>query len=237
MVTTMVRRPTAAARTANAAATVVLPTPPGPTTSATRRVAGICSVASAVMPAPPHPVRVRAMATPQGSRSYRVRVGEREHTVEVREGGTTVVDGEALHVLVGSDGRAAVTGGDGTRTVVHVAGGVDPRQAGSAGLVHAVQVLTQQQAALAALGGAHRADAAGKTLRSPMPGRIVRVLVREGDRVAADTPMVIVEAMKMENEVRSAGAATVVRVAVNAGEAVEAGAVLCELEPHVATSG
>ncbi len=177
------------------------------------------------------------MGTAQGSRSYRVRVGEREHTVEVHADGTAVVDGETLRVIVGHDGRTAVTGSDGTRTVVNVAAGPDPRQVGSAGLVHPVQVLTQQQAALAALGGAHRADAAGKTLRSPMPGRIVRVLVREGERVAADTPMVIVEAMKMENEVRSAGAATVVRVAVSAGEAVEAGAVLCELEPHVATSG
>jgi biotin carboxyl carrier protein len=67
------------------------------------------------------------------------------------------------------------------------------------------------------------------TVVAPMPGRIVRLLVAEGDRVEAGTPLVVIEAMKMENELRVAHAATIVRVLVEPGTTVEAGAKLVEL--------
>ncbi|MBK8234033.1 MAG: acetyl-CoA carboxylase biotin carboxyl carrier protein subunit [Nannocystaceae bacterium] len=70
-----------------------------------------------------------------------------------------------------------------------------------------------------------------------MPGRIVRVLVAQGDVVEPNAAVVIVEAMKMENEVRSGARAKVVRIAVAAGDTVDAGQLLCELEPHGDTSG
>ncbi|MCA9653525.1 MAG: acetyl-CoA carboxylase biotin carboxyl carrier protein subunit [Myxococcales bacterium] len=63
-----------------------------------------------------------------------------------------------------------------------------------------------------------------------MPGRVVRVLVAEGDAVDADDPLLIVEAMKMENEVRAPAAGVVRRVAVATGDTVEAGQLLCELD-------
>jgi len=61
---------------------------------------------------------------------------------------------------------------------------------------------------------------------APMPGRVVRVLVAVGDRVEARQPVVVVEAMKMENELRSPKAGRVKDVAVTAGTPVEAGRVL-----------
>jgi biotin carboxyl carrier protein len=79
------------------------------------------------------------------------------------------------------------------------------------------------------------ADAAGPThgeqkVIAPMPGRVVRVLVAPGDEVEARQPVVVVEAMKMENELRSPKAGRVKDVAVAAGTSVDAGRVLVIIE-------
>jgi biotin carboxyl carrier protein len=63
-----------------------------------------------------------------------------------------------------------------------------------------------------------------------MPGRIVKVLVREGDTVAAQQGLVVVEAMKMENELRAPRAGQVTAVNVVEGMSVEGGAVLVVME-------
>jgi biotin carboxyl carrier protein len=65
---------------------------------------------------------------------------------------------------------------------------------------------------------------------APMPGRIVRILVAIGDRVEAGAPLLVIEAMKMENELRAGHPATVARILVEPGVTVEAGARLIELE-------
>ena len=65
---------------------------------------------------------------------------------------------------------------------------------------------------------------------APMPGRVVRVLVAAGDAVEARQPIVVVEAMKMENELRSPKAGRVKDVGVAAGASVEAGRVLVVVE-------
>jgi pyruvate carboxylase subunit B len=65
---------------------------------------------------------------------------------------------------------------------------------------------------------------------APMPGRVVKVLVAPGDTVAAHQGLVVVEAMKMENELRAARAGTVAAVHVAEGVSVEAGTVLVVVE-------
>lgn len=67
-------------------------------------------------------------------------------------------------------------------------------------------------------------------LLAPMPGRVVRVLVAVGQEVAARAPLVVVEAMKMENELSASRAGTVVDVRVAEGESVEAGRLLVTVE-------
>jgi biotin carboxyl carrier protein len=64
----------------------------------------------------------------------------------------------------------------------------------------------------------------------PMPGKIIAVLVSEGDTVEKGQGLVIVEAMKMENEVRSPIAGEVKEIKVAPGETVEGGAVLLIVE-------
>lgn len=67
-------------------------------------------------------------------------------------------------------------------------------------------------------------------LVAPMPGMIVRVLVAEGDDVVAGQPLVVMEAMKMENELRSPAAGKVGAIKAMPGSAVEKGARLIELQ-------
>jgi biotin carboxyl carrier protein len=59
-----------------------------------------------------------------------------------------------------------------------------------------------------------------------MPGKIVRVLVQTGDAVQARQPLVVMEAMKMENELRASRDGTVADVRVREGTSVDAGALL-----------
>jgi biotin carboxyl carrier protein len=66
-------------------------------------------------------------------------------------------------------------------------------------------------------------------LKAPMPGLIVRIHVAPGDRVAAGDPLIVMEAMKMENELRAPAAGTVRAISVTPGTAVEKGALLVEL--------
>src|SRR5262249_22749656 len=62
---------------------------------------------------------------------------------------------------------------------------------------------------------------------APMPGKVVRVLVKTGDAVEAGQGLLVVEAMKMQNEIRSPKGGAIERVLVQEGQAVNAGEVLC----------
>lgn len=69
-----------------------------------------------------------------------------------------------------------------------------------------------------------------KPLLAPMPGLIVKVYVKVGDQVEAGQALVAMEAMKMENELRSPGPGMVKSIPVAPGAAVEKGALLVELQ-------
>jgi biotin carboxyl carrier protein len=69
-----------------------------------------------------------------------------------------------------------------------------------------------------------------RSVKAPMPGRVVRVLVGVGDEVAAQQGVVVIEAMKMQNELKSPKAGRVVRVAAVVGETVQQGDVLVVVE-------
>jgi acetyl/propionyl-CoA carboxylase alpha subunit len=100
----------------------------------------------------------------------------------------------------------------------------------------AVPVSLRGFAGLRAQRRAARGDRTGDTrsgplnVVAPMPGRIVKVLVKAGDPVAARQGVVIVEAMKMENEVRAPRAGTVKEVRVTQGALVEARTVVVVID-------
>jgi acetyl/propionyl-CoA carboxylase alpha subunit len=69
-----------------------------------------------------------------------------------------------------------------------------------------------------------------RPVKAPMPGRVVRVLVNDGQEVEEGAAIVVIEAMKMQNELRSPKRGRVVRVMVGVGDAVGAGDVLAVVE-------
>ncbi len=77
--------------------------------------------------------------------------------------------------------------------------------------------------------GTPKAQTGPQSLRSPMPGKVVKVLVKVGDEVKAGTPVVVVEAMKMENELRCTRDGVVKEIPVVEGQTVESGHVVAVL--------
>jgi biotin carboxyl carrier protein len=73
-------------------------------------------------------------------------------------------------------------------------------------------------------------DHGPKKLTAPMPGKVVRILLKEGDPVEAGSGILVVEAMKMQNEVKSPKKGTVQKIAVKEGSAVNAGEILAIVE-------
>jgi biotin carboxyl carrier protein len=73
-------------------------------------------------------------------------------------------------------------------------------------------------------------DRGPKKLTAPMPGKIVRVLVSEGATIEAGAGVLVVEAMKMQNEIKSPKKGTIQRILVSQGAAVNAGDVLAIVE-------
>src|SRR5262245_9404881 len=82
--------------------------------------------------------------------------------------------------------------------------------------------------------GRGAAGGAGQRLVAPMPGRVVTVHVRAGDHVEPDAPLVVLEAMKMENEFRATVNGVVAEVGVAPGQAVNAGDLLVAIAPDAA---
>jgi biotin carboxyl carrier protein len=75
------------------------------------------------------------------------------------------------------------------------------------------------------------ADAGGRVnLSSPMPGKVVRVMLNAGDDVAANQGVLVVEAMKMQNEVQSPKQGKVVEIKVAEGQTINAGQTLAVIE-------
>lgn len=173
---------------------------------------------------------------------YRIRVGEREHEVEVEIGADgerrVFVDGRAFevadaggHALRVSPVQGTVQG---TRRQIEVTlaskpGEPRPSEAWVTGERVRVVVQTEQEARLARALGKSAAGASSGSLTAPMPGRVVKILVSEAEVVAHGAPVIIVEAMKMENELHAPTAGVVQRVAVREGDTVDAGQVLLEI--------
>ena len=92
------------------------------------------------------------------------------------------------------------------------------------------EVVDERTRAIRAATGAREGGRGPKSLRAPMPGLVVKVEVGEGEDVRPGQGLVIVEAMKMENELKSDAEGRVKQVLVAAGEAVDKDQVLVEFE-------
>jgi biotin carboxyl carrier protein len=93
-----------------------------------------------------------------------------------------------------------------------------------------VEVLDERTRHIRSLTGAGGQQRSLDAVKAPMPGLVVRVQAKPGDKVPAGAGLVVLEAMKMENELKAAAAGVVKAVHVTPGEAVEKGQVLVEFE-------
>lgn len=170
---------------------------------------------------------------------YYVRIGTRTVELEV-DGGRVNVDGAWLEAhLAAIPGtplyHLLLAGESWTVAAQSLPGrgeGGGARWAlGAVGERAEVEAVDERTRAIQALTGRKAGGPSGGVVRAPMPGLVVRVEVLEGQQVGAGAPLVVVEAMKMENELRAQRAGRVVKVHVRAGTAVEKGTALVTLEP------
>ena len=155
----------------------------------------------------------------ESGNEYEVTVNGQTRTVQLLSASdgalTLLVEGKPLHAHVA---------GDGTRTLVAIAG--------------QIYEFTQAQEKKSQA----RPREAGRLepqIRSPMPGKILQVLVTEGATIEPGQALVLLEAMKMENTLSAEGTARVKKVHVAPGDLVDLGQILVELEftePAVAQS-
>ena len=164
---------------------------------------------------------------------YLVTVGDSDVEV-VLDGDVVTVDGVAATARVSDvEGTPVrmVTIGDEVHRVVARRGGARGRYTlWLDGFRYEVEALDERMRAIRALAGASAAASGPAPLVAPMPGMIVRINAGVGDRVQPGQGLVVMEAMKMENELRATAAGTVKAVLAQPGQAVEKGAVLLELE-------
>jgi biotin carboxyl carrier protein len=181
---------------------------------------------------------------------FEVETDLRRHTIEIRrsgEGWTATVDGRLMRIDLARMGdrwsmlveRIGGEGGE-SESGPGTADG-QPRRGASHEIAversghgqhivyvggHAVPVTVLAPGTRRSDPGGREAGASPIAVVAPMPGRVVRVLVAAGDAVAARQGLVVVEAMKMENELRAPRAGTVAEVRVREGAPVEANVVL-----------
>jgi pyruvate carboxylase subunit B len=164
---------------------------------------------------------------------YFVTVGSREFVVEV-DGERVTVDGRAyqahLTALPGTPLRHLLLG-DRSLTLAVESAGRGSWRLQVHGLRHEVEVVDERTRHIRSLTGSGSGRAGAGPLRSPMPGLVVRLLVEPGQIVEAGAGLVVLEAMKMENELRAQAPGRVAAVLVTPGQAVERGQPLVELAP------
>ncbi len=149
-----------------------------------------------------------------GAGTYRVKVGDADaRLVDAR------VSAAGVHLHDNQRSVAVRTGARGDALDVH-----------ADGLTETLTVLDARAVRLRARRNAAGMGSSGDAVASPMPGRVVQVMVAEGDSVSAGQGVVVVEAMKMENELRAERDGVVAKVHVKVGDTVESSAVLITLE-------
>ncbi len=164
------------------------------------------------------------------------RIGDQEHRIEVTdlEGSRyrLSVDGVTRDVdCVRISDRCYSLILDGASYEVDIIGGVNPYAVGVKGEVHDVEILTEREKRLKAVTRKAAAAQEGRqVITAPMPSKVVRLLVAVGEQVNPGNGVIVIEAMKMENELRSTGAGTVREIRVKEGEAVVGGHPLVIIE-------
>ena len=164
---------------------------------------------------------------------YFVTIGERALVVDL-DGDRVLVDGVPVRAeferVPGTPEIRLVL--DGRSSLLAVEGGAEGAwHLVDRGALREVRVEDERSRHIRLLAGEGKSQGGGGVLKSPMPGLVVKVEVAVGDLVGVGTGLVVLEAMKMENELKATAPGVVTAIRVTAGQAVERGQVLIETGP------
>jgi len=96
---------------------------------------------------------------------------------------------------------------------------------------HQIQFKSNLDLTLDKMGIKRTFEQVSSDIKAPMPGKVLQVMVKIGDTIEKGQPLIILEAMKMENVLKAGSDATIKSIAVSHSESVESGQLLIELEP------
>lgn len=174
---------------------------------------------------------------------YYVEVGGRTYCVELGAG-EVIVDGRSvraqLEAVPGTTLRHLLLDGRSHTLHAEQTNGKGAWELHLDGHRLDVEALDERTRAVRAMTAKTSTASGPKPVRAPMPGLVVRIEVQPGQTVQTGEGVAIIEAMKMENELRAEGAGVVSRVLVAPGKAVEKGEVLVEfqaLDPASSSAG
>lgn len=161
---------------------------------------------------------------------YFVTIGKREFEVELRDS-DTLIDGEPVQAelqrVAGTLLRRLSLDHASYRVIASTTERGSWHLQLNGERVHAT-VVDERTRAIRAMTGRTAGPQGPKPVKAPMPGMVMRIEVEPGQRVSAGQGLVIIEAMKMENELKADAGGVVSRILVTPGTAVEKGAVLVE---------
>ncbi len=96
---------------------------------------------------------------------------------------------------------------------------------------HSIQFKNDLDLTLDKMGIKRTFEALNTNIKAPMPGKVLDVMVESGEKIEKGQPLLILEAMKMENVLKAEGVGTIKSILVSQLESVESGQLLIELEP------
>jgi pyruvate carboxylase subunit B len=161
---------------------------------------------------------------------YQVTIGDRSFAVDI-DGERVTVDGREVRARLEPVPHTPLRRfeADGRSDTLGVTRQGDTWRIQVGGRVWQATVLDERTRLIRELSGGGAASGGGGVVRAPMPGMILRVDVGEGESVARGRGLVVLEAMKMENEIRAPEAGVVTRIHAVPGTSVDKGAPLVEL--------
>lgn len=154
---------------------------------------------------------------------YITNIEDRQFTVEIIDDKHVVVDGKVYQIdfesVSGQPVYSLIV--DGRSHEAYIYPGDDSWQVLLRGRLYPVTVIDEREMRLRAAAGGGVAETGEFHLRSPMPGLVVAIPVAEGQEVKKGQVILILESMKMQNELKSPRDGTIGRIRVKTGESVE----------------
>ena len=165
---------------------------------------------------------------------YYVTIANQEHCVAITQApeghyACQIDDGPVVPVSMSRAGNRLNHISNKQTAIINIA-----LDSGDVSMGGARRLVSVESAMLRAQKSASGSDAGGAgdgTIVSPMPGRVVKNLVSEGDRVTSGQGVVVIEAMKMENELKASIDCVVTKLHTESEDLVESGAPLIEITP------